>query len=97
MQLAPLVGNDIRPYVARFIEGSYDEFISSETAQRDKQMRENRALAALGKLDERDQVWMDFSQIQAQYTEAVSLAVSDGGNPMESLGAVGINLFAQTV
>jgi len=91
MQLAPLIGNDIRPYVARFIEGSYDEFISSETAQRDKQMRENKALAALGKLDERDQVWMDFSQIQGQYMEAVSLASADGVDPMQSLGAVGIS------
>lgn len=89
MQLAPIVGNDIRPYVARFIEGSYDEFISSETAQRDKQQRENRSLAALGKLDERDQVWTDFSQIQAQYMQAFAMA-SAGGNPEMSLSMAGI-------
>lgn len=93
MQLAPLVGNEIRPYVARFIEGSYDEFLSSETAQRDKQKRENRSLAALGKLQERDQVWRDFSQTQAMYMEAVSLAIQDptgGGDPMQALAAASI-------
>ena len=89
MQLAPIVGNDIRPYVARFVEGSYDEFISSETAQRDKQQRENRALAALGKLDERDQVWADFSQIQAQYMQAYAMASSQG-DPTSSLSMAGI-------
>jgi hypothetical protein len=89
MQLAPLVGQDIRPYVARFVEGSYDEFISAETAQRDKQQRENRALAALGKLDERDQVWSDFSQISAQYMQAFAMA-SGEGNPEESLMMAGI-------
>jgi hypothetical protein len=89
MQLAPLVGQDIRPYVARFVEGSYDEFISAETAQRDKQQRENRALAALGKLDERDQVWADFSQISAQYMQAFAMASTEG-NPEESLSMAGI-------
>jgi hypothetical protein len=89
MQLAPLVGQDIRPYVARFVEGSYDEFISAETAQRDKQQRENRALAALGKLDERDQVWADFNQISAQYMQAFAMA-SGEGNPEESLMMAGI-------
>jgi hypothetical protein len=89
MQLAPLVGQDIRPYVARFVEGSYDEFISAETAQRDKQQRENRSLAALGKLDERDQVWADFSQISAQYMQAFAMA-SGEGNPEESLMMAGI-------
>ena len=90
MQLAPLVGNEIRPYVARFIEGSYDEFLSSETAQRDKQKRENRQIGALGKLDERDQVWVDFSQIQAQYTEAMNIAISQGLDPMQALAQQGI-------
>lgn len=90
MQLAPLVGNEIRPYVARFIEGSYDEFISSETAQRDRQKRENRSIASLGKLEERDQVWLDFSQTQALYTEAISIAMGEGGNPMQALSASGI-------
>ena len=89
MQLAPLVGQDIRPYVARFVEGSYDEFISAETAQRDKQQRENRALAALGKLDERDQVWADFSQISAQYMRAFAMA-SSSGSPEDSLSMAGI-------
>lgn len=89
MQLAPIVGNDIRPYVARFVEGSYDEFISAETAQRDKQQRENRALAALGKLDERDQVWADFSQIQARYMQAFAMA-SANGNPTGELSMAGI-------
>jgi len=89
MQLAPIIGNDIRPYVARFVEGSYDEFISSETAQRDKQKRENRALAALGKLDERDQVWADFSQIQAQYMQAFAMASSQG-DPTVALSMAGI-------
>ena len=90
MQLAPLVGNEIRPYVARFIEGSYDEFLSSETAQRDKQKRENRSLAALGKLEQRDQVWTDFTAYQSQYTEAVALAMQQGGNPMAALQGQGI-------
>jgi hypothetical protein len=90
MQLAPLIGNDIRPYVARFIEGSYDEFLSSETSQRDKQKRENRQLGALGKLQERDQVWMDFSQIQSQYTEAINLASTSGQDPMATLAQSGI-------
>lgn len=85
MQLAPLVGNDIRPYVARFIEGSYDEFLSSETAQNDKQKRENKQLGALGKLQERDQIWMDFTQIQGQYSQAVNIAMGNGGNPMQTL------------
>lgn len=86
MQLAPLVGNDIRPYVARFIEGSYDEFLSSETAQIDKQKRENRQIGALGKLQERDQVWVDFSQMQAKYTEAMNIAMqTPGQNPMAAL------------
>jgi len=89
MQLAPIVGNDIRPYVARFVEGSYDEFISAETAQRDKQQRENRALAALGKLDERDQVWADFSQIQARYMQAFAMA-SANGDPKGALSMAGI-------
>lgn len=93
MQLAPLVGQEIRPYVARFIEGSYDEFLSSETAQRDKQKRENRKIAALGKLQERDQVWRDFSQTQAKYTEAVSIVMqqSPGQDPMSALSAQGIS------
>jgi hypothetical protein len=84
------VGNEIRPSVARFIEGSYDEFLSSETAQRDKQKRENRSIAALGKLQERDQVWRDFSQTQALYTEAVSLAMQQGQDPMAALAGQGI-------
>jgi len=91
MQLAPLVGNDIRPYVARFIEGSYDEFLSSETAQRDRQGRENRAIAALGKLDERDQVWRDFTKTQAMYGQAFAVAVEGGSpNPIQTLSAKGI-------
>lgn len=92
MQLAPLVGQDIRPYVARFIEGSYDEFLSSETAQRDKQKRENRSLAALGKLEQRDQIWMDFQMTQAKYQEAVGIALGQnpGMDPTQVLGSQGI-------
>jgi len=91
MQLAPLIGNDIRPYVARFVEGSYDEFLSSETSQRDKQKRENRQIGALGKLQQRDQVWMDFTQTQAQYTQAINMAASSGGDPIATLGQSGIS------
>jgi hypothetical protein len=90
MQLAPLVGQDIRPHVARFVEGSYDEFITAETAQRNRQKRENSALAALATYPQRDQVYKDFLDLQARFMEAVSLATRQGGDPIQALAASGI-------
>ena len=90
MQLAPLVGQDIRPHVARFMEGSYDEFITAETAQRNRQKRENSALAALATYPQRDQVYKDFIQLQSKYMEAVQIAISQGQDPMQTLMASGI-------
>lgn len=90
MQLAPLVGQDIRPHVARFVEGSYDEFITAETAQRNRQKRENSALAALATFPQRDQVYKDFIDLQARYMEAVQIAASQGQDPMQALVAAGI-------
>ncbi len=90
MQLAPLVGQDIRPHVARFVEGSYDEFITAETAQRNRQKRENSALAALATFPQRDQVYKDFLGLQAKYMEAVQIAASQGQDPMQALAAAGI-------
>lgn len=90
MQLAPIVGGDIRPYVARFMEGDYDEFIGAETAQNNRQKRENNALAALAQLSQRDQVYKDFVELQSKYMEAVNLAIQKGMDPMATLAASGI-------
>ena len=90
MQLAPLVGPDIRPHVARFVEGSYDEFITAETAQRNRQKRENAALAALATYPQRDQVYKDFLGLQAKFMEAVQMASSSGQDPIQTLAAAGI-------
>jgi len=92
MQLAPVVGADIRPHVARFMEGSYDEFINAETAQRSRQKRENHALAALATLPIKDQVWTDFSGLKAQFMEGLQLAAKNGSiNPMQDALARGIH------
>jgi hypothetical protein len=91
MQLAPLVGQDIRPHVARFVEGSYDEFITGELAQRNRQKRENSSIAALAQFPQKDQVYQDFLGLQSKYMEAVQVAVSQGQDPMQMLGAAGIN------
>lgn len=91
MQLAPLVGQDIRPHVARFVEGSYDEFITGELAQRNRQKRENSSIAALAQFPQKDQVYQDFLGLQSKYMEAVQVAVSQGRDPMQMLGAAGIN------
>ena len=90
MQLAPLVGQDIRPHVARFVEGSYDEFISGELAQRNRQKRENSGLAALAQFPQKDQVYQDFLASQAKFMEAVQVASSQGQDPMQTLAAAGI-------
>lgn len=90
MQLAPIVGPDIRPHVARFVEGSYDEFITAETAQRNRQKRENSALAALATYPQRDQVYKDFLGLQAKFMEAVQVAAASGQDPIQTLAAAGI-------
>jgi len=91
MQLAPLVGQDIRPHIARFMEGSYDEFINSETAQRSRQKRENRALSALATLPIRDKVWTDFGTLKAKFMEGMMLAQKAGEDPMQAALALGIH------
>jgi hypothetical protein len=90
MQLAPIVGGDIRPYVARFMEGDYEEFIGAETAQRNRQKRENNALAALATLPQRDQIWTDFQGLQSKYMQAAQMAQAQGGDPIQTLAASGI-------
>ncbi len=90
MQLAPLVGQDIRPHVARFVEGSYDEFISGELAQRKRQKRENSSLAAFAQFPQKDQVYQDFIGLQAKFMEAVQMASSQGQDPMQALASAGI-------
>jgi len=90
MQLAPLVGQEIRPHVARFVEGSYDEFITAETAQRNRQKRENSALAALATFPQRDQVYKDFLSLQGKFMEALQMASASGQDPMQTLAAAGI-------
>lgn len=91
MQLAPLVGADIRPHVARFMEGSFDEFINAETAQRSRQKRENHSLAAFATLPIRDQVWTDFSTLQKAFMAAITMAQKAGVDPMMEAAARGIH------
>lgn len=90
MQLAPLVGQDIRPHVARFVEGSYDEFITAEMAQRNRQKRENSLIAALAQFPQKDQVYQDFLAAQSKFMEAVQLAAQQGVDPMQLLASQGI-------
>jgi hypothetical protein len=91
MQLAPIVGADIRPHVARFMEGSYDEFINAETAQRSRQKRENHALSALATLPIRDQVWTDFNALKQQFMTAITMATKTGADPMVEALSRGIH------
>jgi hypothetical protein len=76
MQLLPMIGGDIRPWVAKLMDGDLDEFMAHEEAQAQRQKRENRKISAIGALPQVEAIWRDFEQASQAYALALKSAAN---------------------
>lgn len=89
MGFAPIIGPDIKPWVAQMVRGDLSEYFKREDAHRMRARRENRQIAALA-LDEKARlVYQNFKEDLQVYGQAVQMAVpmaqAAGMSPMEFL------------
>ena len=85
MQFAGAVGQDIRPYISRFVDGDVQEFINHEEAQAKRQRRENRIMASIAAEEKAKMVFTDFQKLAEKYSMALKglqTAVMNGMAPM---------------
>jgi hypothetical protein len=77
MQLAPIIGQDIRPFVSRLIGGDTSDFKRADEAQRKRQQRKNRLMAMLPTQDKAQAVFENFEQDKAKFAQAMEVAARE--------------------
>lgn len=96
MQLIPVLGEQVKPYLHKFVDGDLSEWTADQEKQAKKQRRENRAMAILLREPKVEQIWQDFQAMQQQYADALQMAAQpvggegDPGDPTATLAAAGI-------
>lgn len=74
MQFAPIIGDAIRPWISSLIGGDTSDFKRADEAQRKRQQRKNRMLAALGANEVAQKVYANFEQDRQRYAQALQVA-----------------------
>lgn len=74
MQLAPIIGQDIRPYVSRLIGGDTADFKRADEAQRKRQQRKNRLIAMILTQEKAQAVFENFEKDKARFANALQVA-----------------------
>lgn len=93
LQFAPIIGDAIRPWVSSLISGDTTDFKRADEAQRKRQQRKNRMLAALGANETAQQVFTGFEELRRKYAEALQTAATQLANqppPPASVGPDGM-------
>jgi hypothetical protein len=80
---------DISRYATEFMRGDVEAIEERQGAQRRRQARENRKMAALGRHPLRDLIWQTFVAQREAYLAAVEKA-AQGGMPITSLQQAGL-------
>ena len=71
MQFIPMLGPEARPWIADFLSGDLDEFKSHERANKERQKRENQAMASLASNEKARLVYKQFKEMLQRYMEAI--------------------------
>lgn len=71
MQFIPMLGPEVRPWIADFLTGDIEEFKSHERANKERQKRENQQMAALAANPQARIVYKQFSEMLQRYMEAI--------------------------
>ncbi|MEQ8914343.1 MAG: hypothetical protein RIE03_18780, partial [Pseudomonadales bacterium] len=74
MQFAPLIGEDIRPFVSRLISGDTTDFKRADEAQRKRQQRKNRVMSMVATDEKARLVFENFQQEQQAFSQAMQMA-----------------------
>lgn len=74
MSFAPLLGDAIKPYVGRLIQGDSSGLTESLELDAQRQKRKNRQMAAVAANPKAEAVWQNFQSDQQLYAQAIEAA-----------------------
>lgn len=86
MQLAPIIGNDIRPFVSRLISGDTTDFKRADDVQRRRQRRKNKMLAVLPSKPQAPAVYGNFEQDKQRFLLALQTAAVEAQRVSQETG-----------
>lgn len=92
LQLLPLVGPDIKPFIGQLMDGDPEGWLASQEQHKDRQRREIRDLVSLTKVPQLKTLWGNFQEDLAKFSEAVQVA---GQDPMRPPGVGAMDWAAQ--